>query len=91
MTTLGGRLEGLPDVRTSALLDDAARILRSVGADEAEQEPATKAAAPPEARGQAPGFSLDEEQILALQSETAEAESILSRFFGESDNEGTTQ
>ena len=89
MTRLGGRLEGLPDVRASALLDDAERILRTVGADDAPL--AAEAATTPEPGGPADGpapFALDEERILALQSETAEAESILSRFFG--DNEETT-
>jgi len=91
MTRLDGRLEGLPDVRASALLDDAERILRTVAVNETTPAAETHTAATTRAPGDAPAaFALDHERILALQSETAEAESILSRFFGDAENEGRT-
>ena len=92
MTRLDGRLEGLPDVRASALVDDAERILRTVAVNDATPAAEAHSAAAPRALGDGPAaFALDDERIQALQCETAEAESILSRFFGDADNEeGTT-
>ena len=90
MTRLGGRLDGLPDVRASALLEDAEPILRTIAVAEPTPATETARAAPPKPGPDAGAFVLDEERILALQSETAEAESILARFFGDGDNEGTT-